>query len=207
MIRVTRQSEPDDFDEKVRQPGSYALGEGYKPTDKGKDYWTACLRQLWNRYGRICAYRGVYIHPGSGDRTVDHFKPKSKPAYYKLAYEWNNYRLASRRANDHKGKHEDVLDPFTIEDGWFCLEFPECTVSPSPELDDVTRERVQDTIDRLQFNLDPEFVEQRQEDFTDYMKNRDQSLAEFERRSPFIAREIRRQKWRRPRRRSRARQT
>ena len=53
---------------------------------------------------------------------VDHFYPKSvRPD---MAYEWSNFRLASLKLNCRKREFQDVLDPFTIEPGWFCLSFP-----------------------------------------------------------------------------------
>jgi hypothetical protein len=60
-------------------------------------------------------------HGSDQQSTVDHYKPKS--AYPELAYEWSNYRLSSATANAKKSGKLSVLDPFSIEDRWFRLNF------------------------------------------------------------------------------------
>ena len=78
---------------------------------------------LWNRvydefhrlYGGFCAYTCFY----QADRaTVDHFQPKRR--YPCLAYEWDNYRLASPRINQFKGIAKTYWTPLPLgKDGSF----------------------------------------------------------------------------------------
>jgi hypothetical protein len=92
--------------------------------------------------------------------TIDHFKPKS--THQELAYEWSNFRLASQQVNTNKGDHEDVLDPFEIENGWFALDIGTFEIRPSPDLDDARRPGVERTISVLRLN-EPTFRKAREE--------------------------------------------
>jgi hypothetical protein len=98
------------------------LASNPNPTFKGRfRYWTKATTELNAAYKQICAYSCIYLAtPGS----VDHFMPKRR--YPKLAYEWNNYRLALPRINNHKGDSTDVIDPFIVQTGWFVMDFPSC---------------------------------------------------------------------------------
>lgn len=69
-----------------------------------------------------------------------------------LAFEWSNYRLATLYVNGRKGSHQDVLDPFEIEEGWFTLDLGTFEVRPGVHLEPELRARVQATIDRLDLN-------------------------------------------------------
>jgi hypothetical protein len=81
---------------------------------------------------------------------VEHFEPKDE--FPELAYEWSNYRLVAGILNGRKGTNNDVLDPFTIEDGWFTIDFSSLMVKPGEHLDDVQKNRVWATINRLGLN-------------------------------------------------------
>ena len=100
MIPVQRQPEPQDFDQKVRQPGAKFLATVTPPSQwENRDYWRRSLPELYIAYGGYCAYLALKIprRAGGGEPTVDHFLLKSlHPA---LAYEWNNFRLASAKMN------------------------------------------------------------------------------------------------------------
>lgn len=157
MIRVEPAREPDDFDDRVRQPGARALRARRKdlPT-----HWRRCLPQLRAAYDDTCACLGMRIHPATGAATVDHFVPKSKTP--KLAYEWSNFRLAAQAMNTNKGAHRDVLDPFVIQDGWFVLDVGTFKVLPGPGLGAARRKQIRETIDRLKLN-DATFCQAREE--------------------------------------------
>jgi hypothetical protein len=90
-----------------------------------------------------------------------------------------------------EGGVEDVLDPFEIEDGWFVLEFSFLQVYPNPEFDEATQTRVQATIDRLKLN-DNECLQARAIYYEPYRERR-LSLQDLEEKSPFVAKELRRQ--------------
>jgi hypothetical protein len=181
MIRIHLADEPQDFDLKIRQKGNNALLEmcsdpsapkrrGPKrkikvdrieeiPADELPDYWCLCLEDLRKSYRSVCAYFGMKIHPATGLATVDHFKPKS--AYPKQAYDWNNYRLASHQANTNKDIYEDVLDPFSIQDGWFVLNIGTFEVEASPDAQE-NKLLVESSINRLKLN-DPTLCKTREE--------------------------------------------
>jgi len=155
MIRVTRRPKPNVFDERVRKPGKKYLKQNPHPSSaqfKTHAYWTRIEQELRGAYGGICAYMGNYVFPCTGNQNVEHFKPKSK--YPHLSYDWNNYRFVCSRLNGGKGDYTDVVDPFTLTDGWFILEFSTLMVKPCPNLTPAQRKKVDATISRLQLNDD-----------------------------------------------------
>lgn len=221
MIYVRPAPEPEDFDSQVRRPGLQALRElvgdrravprpGRKrravarrieelASESLPPLWRNCLPRLRTAYRDICSYLGMKIHPATGAATVDHFKPKS--VWQILAYEWTNYRLAARQVNASKGEHEDVLDPFEVENGWFELNLGTFEVSASRDLDEALAEKVQATIVRLKLN-DPTFCKAREEYHDRYhglseaVGNRVREalpLSWLEEECPFVALELERQ--------------
>lgn len=213
MIRVTPAPEPADFDVKVRQPGLRAVREmcgqpvakrpgrprkvvAKRPEDIPPDsfppYWQDALDNLKNAYEHICAYSCFRIHPVTGAASVDHMAPKSRR--HDAVYEWSNYRLACSRLNARKRDFQGLLDPFEIEDGWFQLELLGFSVFPNPELSPRLRERVDSTITELGLN---DFRSDREKDAHSYWDGH-VSLAHLREQSPFVAAELKRQKWLRP---------
>lgn len=210
MIPVAPKSEPATFAARVRQPGLRAIAEmcGKKPPfkrTKGQPfkrianseseiranefptYWTEALDDLMSAYGEICAYSCFRIHPVTGARSADHFAAKSRA--WNRVYEWDNYRLCCSRMNARKNDFADIIDPFEIQPGWFQLELLGFQVVPAPELNDTTRLRVQQTIDRLGLNS---FRRLREQDAERYWSG-DVSLKVLTSESPFVASELRRQ--------------
>jgi uncharacterized protein (TIGR02646 family) len=230
MIPVTRKPPPSNFDfnGQVAVPGGNALleliGDPRAPARKGKPrtvraqsideipaeslpaYWRRALPALRDAYGHACAYLGLRIHPATGAAEVDHFKPKSR--YKHLAYSWENFRLSCKRANTHKGDHEDVLDPFTIHQGLFSLNLfsGEVEIGPAATNPEIRRQ-VETTIRRLKLNEEPTFVAARK-DYIDrhfgignlagLMSQPPMDFLSLEFEAPFVAAEIERQGKRRP---------
>ena len=154
MIRVTPQPEPDDFDKKVRKKGLQYLAKRAlnidEPLPKGAQiapYWRDCMTELYHAYSGICAYLAVHFERTTRGGTVEHYAPKSHRV--ELAYEWNNYRLASSIMNARKNNFEDVLDPFEITTGWFHVELVSGRIYPDPELAGQLQKQVGQTITRL----------------------------------------------------------
>ena len=137
-------------------------------------------------YNSICAYSSFWM---PGNCSVDHYHPKS--ARPDLAYEWTNYRLAHDKINLNKGDSTDVLDPFTIQAGWFVLDVATLWVRPEPALQANVKAAVQKTIDVLKLNED-QWVQMRFAIFTSYL-NKELTLTYLQRTYPFIAAEIQRQ--------------
>ncbi|MGC2420967.1 MAG: hypothetical protein WA405_04875 [Candidatus Acidiferrales bacterium] len=189
MIQVQPSPEPADFAVKVRAPGQAFLRTTRQPTRQGyqnHQYWRACLGQLHNAYGQVCAYSSIWIPTGY---TVDHFRPKGK--YPNLAYEWSNYRLALNLVNNNKRDSDVVLDPFVVHNGWFILDSASLWVKPEPTLDAVTKARVQTSINVLQLNHN-QLLNVRFQILRGYIDGA-QKLDSLEQKYPFIAAEIKRQ--------------
>ena len=157
MIRISPQPEASDFDARVRQPGLEFLAESGISIEMEapanfdwKDLWRNALEDLYDDYDGICAYSCFRMEYSLGGVTTDHYHPKKK--YPLLAYEWSNYRLAATRFNSRKNNHEDVLDPFDVENGWFQIDFTLGKIGPNPELGLESREKIAASIKRLKLN-------------------------------------------------------
>ncbi len=154
MIPVRLQPEPARFHALVRQKGLRWLKMHNIPLDRRlpvgtqiKPCWRACLNDLHTAYAGVCAYLCVYIEREVGGATVDHYVAKSRRA--DLAYEWDNYRLASARMNSRKRDYSTVLDPFTLKADTFRLELVTGRVYANPDLKKVRFDRAKKTIERL----------------------------------------------------------
>lgn len=151
MRFVKPQPESKSFNKDVREPGILFLNKNPKPKSwKNKEYWQKSIPDLYEAYGGICCYCAEWIPETVGDPTVDHFISKSTNP--QLAYEWNNFRLASLRFNRWKQDFTDVLDPFTLQEGWFTMHFPSLQLKPDELLPPDIQKRVTDTIARLRLN-------------------------------------------------------
>lgn len=189
MIKVEQKPKPSDFDSKVKNPGlnflktiKYPKGKQWK----GKDYWCRVLPDMRRAYKSICAYSSLWLLPHE-KATIDHYVPKSdNPS---LAYEWSNFRLANLWINSCKHTYNDVLDPFTIGDDWFILDFTTFLIKPNPDLPKQLEETVLTTIERLKLNHN-DYIESRQFWF-DSFKN---DTTKLSKKAPFIAYEIERQR-------------
>lgn len=193
MIHVNMQPEPVEFDALVRHPGASFLMTCPTPTTKEfktHSYWRALLSKTRELYGAVCAYGCHYVPADTGVDTIEHFRPKSK--YPSDAYEWSNYRFVCGRLNGRKGNHEDVLDPFHVENGWFVIEFPSLLVKPAPNLEPDLKGRVRQTCERLGLNDEGTCLKQRYKSVEDFCLGRVRfDLLETD--APFLAAEITRQ--------------
>lgn len=192
MIPVEPQPPPPKFFEKVQQPGEAFLARVPNPKEKdwkGHEYWQDIQPELRTAYSAICAYSCHWIPAITGFSTVEHFKPKSK--YPHLVYDWSNYRLVCGKLNGRKGDYEDVLDPFTLQHGWFVIDFPSLMVFPGPQLSPEQAEQVMKTINRLKLN-DEDFLQERAEYLQDHYVH-GYPFSYLERKAPFLASELKRQ--------------
>lgn len=207
MIRVVPQPEPFHFNQRVREPGSWAIDELVgRPSQRtrgrpyaqvaatrsaipGKafpDYWKRVRADLRQRYKEVCAFSGMRIHP-TADFTVDHMVPKSRD--WRLVYEWCNYRLACMRMNRKKREYTDVLDPFHVHNAWFVMDIVEFRVHPDASLDAYRKQSVAATINRLGLN-DLDWCETRRRHVEYYRRHRILQIVDDQ--FPFVAKEIRR---------------
>ncbi|MEO1256193.1 MAG: hypothetical protein AAFY41_15090, partial [Bacteroidota bacterium] len=191
MIPVSKQLAPADFDARVAKKGKRFLSKNPNPKKwKNHNYWTAVLPDLWSVYSSVCAYCCHWIPLEQGSATVDHFLPKS--VYPDLAYEWDNYRLASSKLNAKKGVATDVMDPFELKPFSFILLFPAMLVKPQPDLENDEKKRLWATIDRLGLNDDEALVQSRYKWVEAYSDGKISFNFLLEK-APFIASEIDRQ--------------
>ena len=192
MIRIIYVKEPEEFDAKVRARGSAFLSQNSNPKGAdwdNKEYWRDAIGWLREAYDEVCAYFCHWIPLDVGASSVDHFVCRdSEPA---LAYEWINFRLASSRANSRKGT-ASVLDPFTIQDGWFVLEFPSLLVAANKTLPLSTQNAVKDTIKVLKLNDEHTCVRARLRWIEQYIEHID-SKPFLQKHAPFIYKELERQ--------------
>jgi hypothetical protein len=162
MIPVAMQPEPASFNTRVRTPGNVFLATCPNPNHKdwGRNtYWQRAADDLYRLYGGICAYTGEWFSRTSTSCSVDHFMPKSVVPH--LAYEWNNLRLTTQKANNYKADYVGIADPFQIASGWFALDLPSCLVKPGSGLSTADYTTVEKTIKILKLNDDDEYVQRR----------------------------------------------
>lgn len=222
-MRVARQVEPPGFHADVRLAGENILleltGAPYqarkgrkravvastiglipaKELEKSQNaIWRKAIPELKRLYKNTCAYVGVKIDDIA---HVDHFRPLSK--YQRQAYDWNNFRLSSPLVNTFKGDHEDVLDPFLIQPGWFELTLLTGVIEPGRQVSDpAVLNSIRATIKRLRLNENQTWVERRREAFDRYVAFHDPyypsnypkwNLATLAIEFPFVAYEVVRQ--------------
>ncbi|MDR2578061.1 MAG: hypothetical protein LBC70_04505 [Chitinispirillales bacterium] len=191
MIPVVKQAEPADFDRKVRKLGQTFLNSCPTPKAnewKSHEYWKEINKDLYESYNRVCAYTAEWFPLSTNTISVDHFLPKSKAPH--LAYEWDNFRLTTPKTNSRKYTHA-IIDPFSIEVGWFVLQIPDCHIVPGDNLNPSIQAKINFTIEKLKLNLDDEHVQRRCDVILDFVKG-EISFTHLQRRFPFIANELER---------------
>lgn len=194
MIHVDEGAEPAEFNNRVRHRGQRFLQDNPQPTAKqwrSHSYWREFGPRLHDQHGGICAYSCHWIPYDTGADTVEHFRPKD--IYPGQAYEWRNYRLVCATLNGRKGVHEDVLDPFVIQNGWFVIDFPSMLVKPHSDLEPALSQSVQATIDRLGLNDEGTCLKSRVKWLSDYCGPNGIPFDYLRRHAPFIAAELERQ--------------
>lgn len=73
---------------------------------KNATLWSEIKEALWAAGGEKCWYSEVLLPVGQVE--IEHFRPKGRlsgekfPGYWWLAFNWNNYRVASRLANTRR---------------------------------------------------------------------------------------------------------
>jgi uncharacterized protein (TIGR02646 family) len=196
VIPVSPCGEPVAFDAAVRQPGLRWLKRRGIPLGRKLDhgvrlepYWRACLRDLHQGYGGVCAYLCVFVERITGGASVDHFVAKSRKAA--LAYEWDNYRLACTTMNSRKRDFDTVLDPFELSADTFRLEPITGRIYANPDLSPPARRDAERTIERLGLD-DGDCREMRARHYEEYRRGEFGS-GYLRKRSPFVWFEARRQ--------------
>lgn len=90
------------------------------------------------------------------DYTIDHFKPKSDPAYYHLVVEWTNLYLCCGACQQRKEKYSDLLlrpdDMDYSFSEYFDYNFEEHKLLPNPAKPIENQERATVTIELFDLN-------------------------------------------------------
>jgi hypothetical protein len=94
--------------------------------------------------------------------------------------------------NARKWTFQDVLDPFTIQPGWFILHFPSLYVKADPSLDLHIQQKVISTIDRLKLNDEDSCVQSRESWLIPFCRGQ-YPFTFLQEKAPFIAYELERQ--------------
>ena len=151
MIPIKKQPEPPHFFDTVQKPGEEFLAQPLETRgSKLPAYWRAIIPDLRKAYHGICAYTCHWIPTDTGSNTIDHFKPKAR--YPQDAYRWDNYQLVCGTVNGRKGTNENVLDPFTLQEGWFAMHFPSLQLIAGKYLLAEAMKQVEQTIKILKLN-------------------------------------------------------
>lgn len=196
MIRVDLPPAPPNYESQVHVPGLAFLARTPHPSGddwNGQHHWRHIHDYLYAELQRVCSYCATYTprrpEPAALNHTsIDHFVPKSLPPYAQ-AYEWENFRLCRARLNHRKANFEDIIDPCHIQNGWFRLNFTTFALAPDPNLAEPQKQRVRDTILRLELNDDDAYVNERARAVYGYADGK-VPLAKLARLYPFIAAEM-----------------
>ena len=213
MIPVVIATEPASFEKTVRQPGLAAIDEmvglvpplkrrGRRrqqiannksdiPADKFPPFWRNCIDDMMQAYKMRCAYLAMHIEY-TGNPTVDHIIPKSLE--WSKVYEWSNYRLCAGVVNSKKGDLMGVVDPIDAGTGWFELNLASCRVVRGTNAPIAQHAKIDATLPILNLR---DCCKQREQYVADYLLGpgaKGIDITYLERRAPFIASELRRQK-------------
>jgi hypothetical protein len=183
VISFTLSPEPQEFDEKVRQPG--IASRIRSSPGRFTDHWKECKGELADAFRNLCAYSAMYEPVG----TVDHYL--STNTHPELTYEWSNYRYASAWINSSK-QNDRVLDPFHVEDGWFEILLPSLQLVLTNSVPAEQQALAEYTLIRLHLRDDERVVRQRREWYRMYQDG-ELLLVNLEKKAPLIARAIRKQ--------------
>jgi hypothetical protein len=168
MIRVDLPGSPVHYTSKVRTPGELFLQATPIPSNpdwQKHNYWKEIHEYLYQALRGICMYCASWTPRrrdaarGLDSTSIDHYIPKS--AAPERAYDWDNFRLCRSRLNHRKGNFVDVLDPCSIANGWFTLDFSTFLIQPTSDLEPAIGTGVRSSIERLQLNTDPDYVNER----------------------------------------------
>lgn len=105
-----------------------------------------------------CSFCDGYPMRSFGGNSIEHFKPKSNPMYYRLAYQWENLFLSCPVCQEKK--HEDfddaLLKPDEIDydfSRYFVIDLVTGIINPNPAATVEEKKRARTTIEMYGLNL------------------------------------------------------
>lgn len=185
MIPVALGDEPDDFHDRVRQPGlKWLKVAGNRTKSRPEDYWLRCAEALKERFGCRCGFLGQRIITGH----VDHFISIARDPERLHVYEWTNYRWLEPTVNQSKSARGDYLDPCVLQPGWLEMRLPSLDIEATPALPPAYREAAERTVAIL--NRPP--FKRRRLDWLRHHLDHGVSLEVLDQEIPLLAEAIRR---------------
>ena len=156
MIHFSSVPEPPNFNSRVRVPGNAWLVAN-RNAKRPRDFWSPFKGDLATGFGDLCAYSALYEPSGTVDHFVSWDEDRSK------AYEWDNYRFSSAWINSSKQNvhSSKLLDPFTVENGWFEIILPSLQLTVTDSVPSGLRARAEYTLKRLHLIHDERVLRQR----------------------------------------------
>ena len=186
MIRFEPAPKPEGFAERVEARGRTWLAAN--AAGRPKDYWSEFKPQLAEAFRNLCAYSAMYEPVG----TVDHFVSCDEDRA--RSYDWANYRYAAGWLNASKQalRSHELVDPFTVEQGWFELILPSLQMVITEHVPVAWRARAERTLERLHLGHDERVVRQRREWYRMYQAG-ELTLEGLSKKAPLIAAAVRKQ--------------
>jgi hypothetical protein len=187
MICFEPAGKPEGFVERVEQRGAKWLAE-HAGAARPADYWSEFKAALADAFNGLCAYSVLFEPVG----TVDHFVSVDEDRT--KASEWLNYRYASAWINSSKQslRSNQILDPFTIGEGWFEIILPSLQLVTTERVPADYRERAEHVLTRLRLRDDERVLRQRREWYRMYQEG-ELTLQGLAKKAPLIAAAVRRQ--------------
>ena len=173
--------EPPDFRSCARDPGNAWL-ENHPDAKRPRDFWSPFKGDLATGFGDLCAFSALYEPVGTVDHFVSWNEDRSK------AYEWDNYRFSSGWINSSKQNvhSSKLLDPLTVEDGWFEIILPSLQLRVTGSIPRELRERAEFTLKRLHLVHGVGVIRQRSEWYRMYRCG-ELNLTGLRKKAPLIA--------------------
>ena len=111
------------------------------------------LAQLTNDHCSFCDNFPIRTKEDS----IDHFKPKSRPAYYGLVCQWENLYYCCQNCQQYKREqyNQFLLQPDDINylfDTYFIYSFTSHEINPNPSLQQSLKRKAETTINILGLN-------------------------------------------------------
>jgi uncharacterized protein (TIGR02646 family) len=126
------------------------------PRRRGQSLYTVVRDALAAMTAHRCSYCDGYPLNATGNDEIDHFRPKSREAFYELVCAWENLFLICSRCNGAKrDRWESALlrpDLDYAFDRYFFFRFDSGELEPAPGITEGDRHRVLRTIAIFQLN-------------------------------------------------------
>lgn len=153
IIRDNWKTIGENYSNKRNADPSYSFSW---PQRESKKINHIALPILISQTDNHCSYCDKFpLH--RGDKSIDHFKPKSNQQYYSIVCQWENLYLACKHCQDSKGIdfNELLLRPDDIEFSfarYFIYNYTTHIIDPNPSASGYDQERAAITIRIFDFN-------------------------------------------------------